>query len=376
MFRGLVWLRRSLSQLFYSIRVFVGSNFNTLRVQKTNTKSFSMPITHWLKPGTQRCHSILPYPPITTNNRTTSTSILTGRFMSSGNPQKKKEVLQSHYTSHSADSYESAFFYEAGAYTKHVQRLVQDRLRLHDIQQIGDHTKDLSDPPKRRRPRRLLDIGGGTGNFTRMLLEGTNNLVEAIVVDPFLEHAMTDEEGLKFVQEPAEDFLLQDKVTWWKQDYDQVLLKEVVHHFAEQDRMGIFRGMYQGLTPTTSKLSYPSILIITRPQIEIDYPLWEEARQVWAKNQVSLEELTKELKHAGFTNISHSLEPYACAIALSRWQSMVRNRFWSTFSNFSDEELRDACQRMAKDYQDRIDSEGIIHFEDRLLFITACKQAL
>jgi hypothetical protein len=78
-------------------------------------------------------------------------------------------------------------------------------------------------------------------------------------------------------------------------------------------------------------------LIITRPQLEIDYPLWNEARQVWAQNQPSVQDITKDLQQAGFSNVSHTLEPYPCSVSLERWQGMVQKRFWSTFSKFSNQ---------------------------------------
>jgi len=274
-----------------------------------------------------------------------------------------------HYKAHSAESYEQAFFYEAGAYTEHLCVLVQDRLKLKAQQQ---------------QTKRLLDIGGGTGNFTRMLVKDTN--VSAVVVDPFLEKSDEADDGggdannVRFVAEPAEAFMKDlpeisdenDNTTnWWRKNYDFVLLKEVAHHFADADREPIFRGMWQGLRP--SLLSHhPSLLLITRPQYEIDYPLWDEARHVWAQNQPSLETFVAELQRAGFCDIQHTIEPYPCSVSLERWQSMVKARFWSTFSHFSDEQLESACQTIAENEKHRI-KDGVIEFEDRLLFISARK---
>jgi hypothetical protein len=127
--------------------------------------------------------------------------------------------------------------------------------------------------------------------------------------------------------------------------------------------------MYEGL-----QAFEPSILIITRPQIDIDYPLWEGAKQVWKDNQPSIEEIVSDLQKAGFCDISYTIESYPCSIQLQRWQSMINQRFWSTFSKFTDEELIKACQQIAHDYKDRIDKEGNITFEDRLVFITATKE--
>jgi hypothetical protein len=115
----------------------------------------------------------------------------------------------------------------------------------------------------------------------------------------------------------------------------------------------------------------PSILIITRPQVKIDYPLWQEARDVWKNHQPSVEQLMDELILAGFTRVHYTVEAYPCQIPLHRWLSMIRNRFWSTFSNFSDTELEQACERIKHEEKHRVDDEGVIRFDDRLIFLTA-----
>jgi hypothetical protein len=210
-----------------------------------------------------------------------------------------------------------------------------------------------------------------------MVLENNNVNLQALVVDPFLEQSSSEGDHLKFVKARAEAFATSSSATpndWWRRDFHQVLMKEVVHHFAKEERLGIFQGMYTDLERSDGAAEkYPSILIVTRPQFEIDYPLWNEARQVWAQNQPSLQDITNDLQQAGFSDVSHTLEPYPCSISLERWQAMVQKRFWSTFSNFSDQELEEACQTIAKDYKDRTDDTGTIRFEDRLLFISAFK---
>ena len=261
-------------------------------------------------------------------------------------------AASSHYENHTSDSYEKAYFYEPGAYMQHLVDLVSRRLKLHS----NDH-------------RVILDIGGGTGNFAQALVEKYTKS-KAIVVDPFLDPSNTsvNNNNVKFVKEPAEAFLKNrnDEKDWWRKGYNQVLLKEIVHHLKPQDRIGIFRGMHQEIKSSTE---FPSILIITRPQVEIDYPLWDQARQVWKENQPSSEQFQDELVEAGFVNIQQTIEAYPCQISLERWQTMIQNRFWSTFSKFTDAQLKEACQQIAKDYP--TDQDGTLHFEDRLVFISA-----
>lgn len=226
-----------------------------------------------------------------------------------------------------------------------------------------------------------------------------SNKFVSTVVDPFLDPTASGKglDGLEFVKEPAEVFMNppppphddaddaddNDGDVAWRKGYHKVLLKEVAHHFKADDRVKIFKGIYDALETTTTTTTIANgdsecnaaLLIVTRPQVEIDYPLWDEARQVWKENQPSASDFQKELEQAGFVNIRQTLEPYPCQIPLDRWQSMVRGKFWSTFSNFSDDELEAACQTIAKDYSDRVDKDGVLHFEDRLVFISAGKKS-
>jgi hypothetical protein len=258
------------------------------------------------------------------------------------------------------------------------------------------------------------------------------------VIDPFLEPTMSSalqsksasvaaNSDLSFIKASAEDFMVpidddddnnsnnnndddddddddaegehdderatsqigQNKSSWRKRGgYHQILMKEVVHHLRAEDRVHIFRGMYDGLssvipsrgldggedTSDSSSMLLPSILIITRPQVDIDYPLWDKAREVWKDNQPSVDEIEHDLQKAGFRRVSSTVEAYPCSIKLHRWQDMILTRFWSTFSHFDDDELEFNARTYIPDvYKDRVDDDGDIHFEDRLVFVRAFK---
>jgi len=118
-----------------------------------------------------------------------------------------------------------------------LKQLVQTKLNIHP------YTPNES-------KRRLLDMGGGTGVFTRILIEHTN--MEAVVVDPYLpseykssyDEDENDEEppfqdrenNITYVSSEAEAFVnltlqpLQPQYTfkplWWQYKYDIVLFKE------------------------------------------------------------------------------------------------------------------------------------------------------
>jgi ubiquinone/menaquinone biosynthesis C-methylase UbiE len=68
-----------------------------------------------------------------------------------------------HFEGHSADSYEEAYFYSPGAYMQYLVDLVSKRLYLNTT---------TSDTNQRRR---ILDIGGGTGNFAKELVSNSQH---------------------------------------------------------------------------------------------------------------------------------------------------------------------------------------------------------
>lgn len=313
-------------------------------------------------------------------------------------------VTSGHYERHTTDTYESAYFYSPGEYTDWLRDRVREALNVGSSDSTATPT-----PSATTTPRRLIDIGGGTGNFTSMILDGVPN-VEAVIVDPFLEASNDVDAGsgsgrdgairkIRFVKAGAEDYAApaadtnttgstaasntistdsplggegdDDETTWWKRNYHQVLMKEVVHHLAANDRIDIFRGLRMGLVARSSDdtNTAASILIVTRPQVDIDYPLWPEARAVWAANQPSAPDIKADLASAGFCDVESTVQTYPAQIQLNRWLDMVRGRFWSTFSSFGDAELEEACELIQKEA--KTDADGVAHFEDRLVFITA-----
>lgn len=313
-----------------------------------------------------------------------------------------------HYLSHTSSSYDSAFFYSPGKYTSFLCDKVKQTLGIIPTSSIsstpgGSSEQQQSDGDHNRRCR-LLDIGGGTGTFTKMIIEDVPEM-NAVVLDPYLTNNtdIPDDDSknggttsrVYFVKGTAEEFNINidnndnnsTLPLWWRNNnhYHQCLMKEVIHHIPEKDRENIFRGIFTALLPTPIKTPTatheqhqhnkninPSLLIITRPQHDIDYPLWPEAKEVWAKNQPSVEGIETDLSNAGFSHVRHHIVTYPCSIELNKWKAMVKGRFWSTFSNFTDEELTEACDNSIANSV-TLDLDGNISFEDRLLFITAVK---
>ena len=73
------------------------------------------------------------------------------------------------------------------------------------------------------------------------------------------------------------------------------------------------------------------------------------------------------LRAAGFAHVACHTHTYPHAVATDEWCRLVKGRFWSTFSNFTDEELEDGCRQVRAS----ADGGDTLRFDDRLLLIEA-----
>ena len=309
-----------------------------------------------------------------------------------------------HYASHTAASYEGNLFYSSES---PFTRLLRDEV----ISSLNLNCLSLKESVC------LLDIGGGTGNFTRMVLDhydhqnnmNTNTNTDryihhhiishqGIVLDPFLEanrdviassESRSSGVDIQFIKEEAQIFARGDECRTteneWMKSFNMCLMKEVVHHFEPKERYEIFRGIHRQLKCNHSSSSQAHMntlssdfLIITRPKWNIDYPFydWKKVRDIWAMNQPGVEDIEEDLRNAGFNRVNHRVVPFKCITTIKKWTDMIQGRLWSTFSHFNDDELSEACQRIRYSYastvsKDVVDDNDLIEFEERMLFITA-----
>ena len=380
------------------------------------------------------------------------------------NNTASSSTIDNHYGSHTASSYESAFFYSPGEYNDWLCATVKSVLLASSSSSLStaphatitpssnhDDTASAMQQQERRR-RVLMDVGGGTGNFTRALLTAMNDdngdeQWEAIVVDPYLRPndnnddvdggvesstktsmdtaASIKNDGIRFVVASARDFIQTTITTttttteekeeekcddtkiqnsdndndelFWKSGYDCVLLKEVIHHIDPTERVAIFTGLKHGFfvssSPSSSSIisrNTPSLLIVTRPKHDINYPLWPQACDVWSMNQPCTQQIVSDLQLAGYNNVIVQIYTYPCTVQLGRWLRMIKNRFWSTFATFTNEELYLGCEYIVNEAQSKSsaaengqsssssssvtienNNDFVLQFEERLVFITA-----
>jgi len=207
---------------------------------------------------------------------------------------------------------------------------------------------------------RLVDIGGGTGRFASLLRDAAG-LDRVLCVDP--SASMIEEAarlpGVDTVCQGGAAFALDAKI-----HYDRVLVKEVVHHLSDEDLTKMFRGMLAQLNPGGLAL------VCTRPHV-VEYPFFRAALEVWSQQQPPMEYYVECMRVAGFHDVRCDVVAYPAVVDKGWWLQMVRSRFWSTFSHFSEEELAQGLEEISAKHA----GSETIAFSEKMIFITARKEA-
>ena len=245
-----------------------------------------------------------------------------------------------------AKEYEAAFFYESGAYQDWLLAQLLERLELG-----SNAARDL----------RVVDVGGGTGNFTAALAAAAGLTRPVLCVDnsaPMLAVA-AGRAGITPREQDAATFAASTDGD--ATGYHRVLLKEIVHHVAADQVAPMYAGLARQLAPGGLCVT------VTRPQ-EVDYPLWPAARAVWRAAQPPAERLAAQVAAAGLDVAVHEAV-YTATLPKARWFAMVRARFWSTFAAFDDKGLEDGVALLEQEHKD----VDFVTFNDRLIIIVGRK---
>lgn len=256
--------------------------------------------------------------------------------------QKNKDSTSKtseHYTN-VATSYNQAFFHQDGSdYQRWQLGHILHHLRLQPTEQV-------------------VDLGCGTGVFSTLLYTEAGLRQNILAVEPsqsMLNHAQTLP-GITAHCTDALSFAQDQSIR-----YDKILMKEMVHHIPRADLPKLYRGIYR-------QLQQGGILLTVRRPAIVHYPFFQAALDLWPKKKSPVETLVKQMEGAGFS-VSYQTYDYPVQIAKQQWFEMIKNRFWSTFSYFNDEELAAGLAELAAKYA----QTDVLYFADSLMFIEAVK---
>ena len=251
----------------------------------------------------------------------------------------KDTIKPEHHYKQASDNYHSAFFY-TGEYETWQLDVI---LKILNISETD----------------RLADIGGGTGRFASLIYNKAKLKYPVTCVDPspdMLSQA-EQEKGVETICCNAVEFGLRNDQT----SYERILLKEVVHHLSEEDFKTAFSSLFNMLSKNGK------VVICTRPH-EVEYPFFQAAHDVWRHNQPPKEYYVTLLEEIGF-RVSVSVFDYPAKLNISWWTNMVKNRFWSTFSEFNDNEIVSGINEIYQKYG----KSDFVSFTEKYVLIVAEK---
>jgi ubiquinone/menaquinone biosynthesis C-methylase UbiE len=211
----------------------------------------------------------------------------------------------------------------------------------------------------------VCDLGGGTGRFAHLIhREGhLRHPVTCVDASEQMVRQAARYSGVVPVCKDMLGFVREASTAVW----DRIVVKEAIHHIEQGEIEEFFREAMRVLKEKGK------LLVVTRPQHEIDYPFTQRAKEIWAETQLDRGTYLDAVKKCGFSNAFANVREFPVKIKLEDWIAMVRARMWSVFAphNFSDSQLEEAIQEIRSKVSE--DEEGYISFFDRIVFIVAEK---
>lgn len=240
---------------------------------------------------------------------------------------------------------------------KHYQQIanIYDKLWFFSEGFIQFFAKEIIQALELKPTHRLVDLGGGTGIYSKGILEQMKLESPILCVDPSAEMLanIPPNNGIEAI--------CLDAVTFSGQagTYDRILIKEAIHLIPEKQQL--FNQLFARLSSGGRLL-----LLLLPPQI--DYPLFKKAIAVYKTTQPDYQELVKLMQNSGF-EVKVSFAQYPLKFPKEEYFQMVKNRYMTLLSRFDDAELEAGLAEMAETYQ----HQSILEFVDRMVFLTATK---
>lgn len=207
---------------------------------------------------------------------------------------------------------------------------------------------------------RMADIGCGTGLFAKSIAEALRPRHGVLCVDPsaaMLEQ-LDKSPDLLPIHASAED-IAEQRVALPYGQVDAMWLKESVHHVT--DPAATLSGLARLLAPRGR-------LLVAMLPSTIKYPLFAAALKRYEELQPDPAGIAQHLADTGLraelTHVEHELR-----LDRERYLAMVRARYMSVLSTFSDEELEAGIEEIRARHP-----EPELVFSDRFAFVLGVRE--
>jgi ubiquinone/menaquinone biosynthesis C-methylase UbiE len=204
---------------------------------------------------------------------------------------------------------------------------------------------------------RVADVGCGTGLFTREIAQALRPQSPVLCVDPSaaMLKQLPASPDLKPVQASLEDLAGQSADP---PPLDAVVVKEAIHH--APDRAAAVSGLARLLAPAGR------LLIVMLPTT-IEYPLFDAALRRFEELQPNPDNIAGHMTAAGLQTRVWQVE-YEIRLPAERYLGMVRSRYMSLLSMFSEQEIEEGIREIRGRHP-----QPELVFPDRFVFLLGRK---
>jgi len=144
--------------------------------------------------------------------------------------------------------------------------------------------------------------------------------------------------------------------------YDKVLMQKMLHHIKDiKDIKGLIENLFGRLNPSGK------ILTIGIPR-DIEYPLFDAAFKRYQELHPVGNQIRDIFTNAGFKLTRESIK-YPVSIEKQKYLNLIRNRYMSTLSSFSDREIEEGIKELEQKYSQVSD----LKFNECFIFLLAAK---
>lgn len=242
----------------------------------------------------------------------------------------------------------------------HYERLASSYNRhwTYDPVHIDWMARRLAEHAALRPGDTVADIGCGTGLYSRELARVSGHVLCADPSEAMLSQ-VPDEPSLTPVLASAQD-IATGRVPLPGPPTDAIVIKEAVHHIPTAEREGTLCGLAALLRPGGR-------IVVAMLPVTIGYPLFASALARFERDQPDPRDIAAALSGAGLdTELTY--EGYDLVIPKDRYLGMVRDRYMSLLSSFTDTELEGGITEISQRYPG-----PDLNFTDRFAFISALK---
>jgi trans-aconitate methyltransferase len=204
----------------------------------------------------------------------------------------------------------------------------------------------------------FVDIGGGTAEYTKLIMDKVKLNNKAYCVEPSagMSKIAENNSNINIFNEYSDEFFKRPI------KYDKVLLKEMLHYI--EDRPSFWNNLYNNMNEDGC------VLIVTRPQ-NVKMPFFDAAKASFHKIQPPYEDFIYELKQASF-DVDIKIKQYSFDMKTETWLYLVHQRFMSSLKDFSDKEIENGISEIIQKYVK--DTSGTIVIDDEIIYISAVKK--